>query len=159
MIDIISFWAFMGTIQLLIASWKDYVNNMKVDDRYNFFMLGASISLIPYNPHNIFYMLPLMLIVPLLYIFIKKIKALGEGDQNSIAWLFIGYYIIGIDKVIFFLIFFAGVLLILIPLRYYLVPKALKKINPKLNTDIALPFYPILFITFVMVNILLRFYG
>ena len=41
----LSFFAWFGTIMLIILTWQDFKNNMKVDDRRNYFMFGVSATL------------------------------------------------------------------------------------------------------------------
>lgn len=90
----IGYWSWLGTIYLLILTWQDYKNNKMVDDRRNWLMMGLSISLISHTYTTIWYKLALAIILALLYVFLRKIKTLGEADSNTYTWIFLGFGLI-----------------------------------------------------------------
>lgn len=102
----ISYWSWLGTIYLLVLTWQDYKNNKMVDDRRNWLMMGLSISLISHTYTTIWYKLALAIILGLLYVFLRKIKTLGEADTNTYTWIFLGFglinpYYLGLFTIIF----------------------------------------------------------
>ena len=86
-----SYWSFLGLFYLCLLTWQDYRNNMMVDDRRNWFMMGLSVSLISHIQSPILYKLALALVLFLLYNLLVKIKLLGRADINSFAWIFLGF--------------------------------------------------------------------
>jgi len=44
--SVFGYWAFFGCVYLLWLTVQDFRNNMRVDDRRNWFMMGLSVSLL-----------------------------------------------------------------------------------------------------------------
>lgn len=143
----ISYWVYIATIYLCIMVVKDYRNKMMVDDRYNFFMSGVSLSLISHIPRPIWYTLSLIVVIMILNLMFKKFQVLGDADINSLSWLFFGFGIIGYLD----LGFFAAVFL-LITIFYHLLKVYVYKYKK------ATPFYGVIFISFVVSGFVLRLY-
>lgn len=87
----LSYWFWLGTIYIIIMTWQDYKNNMKIDDRLNYFMLGSTVSIISHVKNTLLYQLALAIVLAGLYVLIRRIKPLGEGDINTFSWVFLGY--------------------------------------------------------------------
>ena len=148
MVFIIPFWAFAGTMYLLILTWQDFANKMYVDDRFNYLMMGISASLLPYNFRSIWYILGIIGVIIILNIFIRKTKILGTADINTFMWIFFGFAYISPNSVIYF---FGS--LTLVTLLYV----ALKKIIFK-KTDFPSPYYIVILISFILANGFLGYY-
>jgi len=87
----ISYFAWIGTFYLIILTWKDYRNNMNIDDRHNHFMLGIGVSLISHFSHAWYYMLSVSFICIFIFFWINKWRLLGAGDAKTISWIFLGF--------------------------------------------------------------------
>lgn len=134
MIPIEVSWAYIGTIYLMILTWQDYKNNMMVDDRHNFLMIGFTSAMYPYFITDIHKILLIVLYGFVLGFFINKFNILGSADIKTIIWMFTGFTIINTNYLITLSCVFAGSIAI------YQIIKKIMKIN-----DPA-PFYlPILF--------------
>lgn len=146
-----SYFAYFGTLYLIKLTYQDYKNNKIIDDRNNWFMMGIAISLLSHVSLNILYLLALIFISPLLYLILRKNKAFGEGDKNTLIWIFIGLGILDpIAVLTFFVIFFSVTFLFLI----------VKKILIKLlkQNDRPLQFYAVILISFIVCMISLKLY-
>lgn len=135
----IRYWAFFGTIYLIFLTYQDIKNNMNIDDRKNYFMMGITISLFTHIRHGIIYILALGVIVLLLGKFLNKFKVMGEGDVNTIRWIFLGF---GIISTVYLIWYFA--IFIIITALYMLTKKFLVK-NKK-----PTPFFPAILGTFII---------
>lgn len=132
----ISYWAYIGTFYLLLLTYQDYKNNRMVDDRRNWFMLGISVSLISHTYTTFWYKLALSIILIVLYIFMRKIKALGEADTNTYSWIFLGFGLINP----YYLMLFTGIFIVL-TLLYTILKKIFKIQQP-------VQFYGVLLISY-----------
>lgn len=141
MIINISFWAFIGTIYLVILSYQDIKNKMLVDDRHNFFMFGLTSSLYFIYKPNIYYSLTLLVLVLALRWFFNKYKVMGEADNNTIIWIFTGFGLVGPYILIDFIFFYT------LGLCFYMGFRKLYKIK------VATPLYPIILFIFIAINI------
>lgn len=132
------YWAFIGTIYLIILTWQDYKHNMLVDDRKNFFMLGASVILLEFFWHRWTYRLAIFGLVILFNYLFNKYNILGTGDVHSIIWIFLGMGLISI----YALAVFVGVFIV-INVIYHTIRKLVFKYNK------ALPYYGVILISYV----------
>lgn len=142
-----TYWFWLGTTYLLILTWQDYKNKTWVDDRRNWFMLGISVSLISHVPSTLFYKLGLALVLSILYMFMKKVKAVGEADINSISWIFLGFGLIDV----FYLLFFAAVFAVLTLIFIFLKQRVLRIYSP-------VAYYGVILLAFVFTCGVLKLY-
>jgi len=144
-------WVFFGVFHLLILCYQDIKKKMWVDDRHNWFMYGATASLyFWYNPKWYIILIILFLAFFLGYI-LKKFKAIGAADKNTITWIFTGFAIISIQSLIIFCLFFlAGY--VFQAIINQLIWRFVLKQPPK-----NFPAYPLFLITFILTNILMHF--
>lgn len=142
-----TYWFIIGTFYLIMLTYQDYKNNMRVDDRRNYFMMGLSVSLISHYWSSIWYKLVLVGVLILLYKFMVKIKVLGQADINTLSWLFLG---LGIMDVIVLSVFFAifGVL----TLTFHLLKTYVFRYKQ------PVPFYGVILLSFVSTSILFGLY-
>lgn len=131
---------------------------MTVDDRHNYFMLGATIMLLSYVQRGIWYMLPMIILVPVLLYFIKKTRSLGDADLTTIAWLILGYGILGIYKLIWFLIFFGIIVAMYAFLKFGVMKWYMRYILKKDRSIPPTPFYGVLLISTVFSHLILGVY-
>jgi len=142
-------WSILGILHLLILTYQDIKNKRLVDDRHNWFMMGATIMLFSLYDTNIWIILPVIIITSILISYISSKKLLGSADIKTIIWSFTGFAIINI----WILVNYALLILILICL-YYLLAFIMKKIF-KAGYIPNLPGYPVFFIAFTLISILL----
>lgn len=137
------YWAWFGAFNLLLMFLSDH-KNMFVDDRKNWFMLGLSISLLQVNPRPLWWVALLLISVYIWRWYISKKGVFGDGDVNALAWMFLGFAIIGLSWLFFFVVVFAVLTAV-----YLFVKESLFKISPERPT----PFFSVLFLSFVFVCI------
>lgn len=136
-------WLFMGVLHLGIMTYQDLFKNKWVDERHNYFMFGATISLIMIYPRPAYFILLLSLISVVLSIIIKKYRLTGEADAQTFAWVFWGFGIINAWLLASFTLFLLG--FSLIQRGTLLFARKGKPINQRL------PYYPVIFVTFLIV--------
>lgn len=103
---VIGSWAFIGSISLLVMAIMDFKNNMQVDDRGNYLMLGCSIMLLSFIPKSLWYILLIAFGIGIVSIAMKRINAFGEADLSAIRWIMLGFaYINPFHSLMFFLVF------------------------------------------------------
>lgn len=132
---------------LVILTVQDYKNFMNIDDRFNYFMTGVSVSLISHYRKPLLYMLALIAALITINLLMKKVKAWGEGDINTLSWVFLGLGIINWQFIAYFFIVFAAVAGIYYALKYGLF-----------RYKEATQFYPVILITFIIVSFTLSLY-
>ena len=143
----VSRWAIIGTFYLMLLTYKDYKNNMVVDDRHNYLMMGMTISLYWSFPRAWWYGLSTIVMLLFLYKYIKKFKVIGDSDITAITWIFLGYAIISPFKLFWWFVFFSCSALF-----YILLKKYLFKIKG------PTPFYGVLLTVFIFSNYMLGIY-
>lgn len=122
MIDpVFSYWFWFSVINLVYLTWQDYANKTLVDDRKNWFMLGITVSLYSHVNLSLWYILGLIFTSVILFMYMNKIKALGEADTNTLSWLFLGLGFINV----YYLIYFFTVLFAL-TLVYFIMYKLIQ---------------------------------
>lgn len=143
----VSYWAFAGTIYLIILTIQDYKNNMLVDDRHNWFMYGVTFSLIGILHAKLWYILTLLVIIYFLNKYMKKYKVLGEADINTFSWIFYGFGIISL----FYFIYYSIIILFLSALFFVLKKYLFKYEKP-------VPFYAVILISYIVVCLMSGLY-
>lgn len=148
MTAVIGIWAFIGTLYLLILTFQDILNNMYVDDRFNYLMIGLTIALSSIGIRNIWYILALLCVVILIKLVFNKYKVVGAADINTFMWIILGYGYIHITSLVVFLIVFIAVLLLYNIVKLFLYKKL------SINT----PFYIVILLSFILTNIISKYY-
>lgn len=141
-----TYFAWIGTFYLIYLSYQDIKNNMEIDDRKNYFMLGIAISLFSHFHHTIWYILAIILVTTLLDLFLNKFKVLGKGDLNCVRWVFLGFAIINIFYMAWFLVIMTILTIFIISLK-----KALKIEKPT-------PYFPVILSAFFINCFILGIY-
>lgn len=142
-----SYWAWFGTLYLIILTYQDYKHNMLVDDRHNWFMYGLTISLVSHIHNKLWYVFVLLAIVFTLGFVLRRYKLLGDADVNSLGWMFYGFGIISI----FYYVTFAAVLICAVSFVAVLKKKVFK-------IEGYIPFYAVLLIIYVGTCVILGIY-
>ena len=138
MIFDISYWAWFGTLYLLILTYKDIRNSNKVDTRYNYVMIGVSLSLVSHVNFVMWRIFILLGVIILMYIFLHKSKVIGLADIQSLGWIFLGFTMLNINYLIWFVIIFITVTLFYLLLKL----KLIKYEGPA-------PFFPVILACFI----------
>ena len=134
----ISYWAWFGTLYLLILTYKDLKNSNRVDTRYNYVMIGISLSLTSHVNFVIWRILILLIVIFSMAYFLHKYKALGLADIQSLGWIFLGFTMLNINYLIWFVIIFIAVTLLYLLLKM----KLIKYEGPA-------PFFPVILACFI----------
>lgn len=87
----VNYWYIFGLFNLIRLTYQDYKNNMRIDDRYNWLMYGITISLLTHFSKSLSYLFIVIFLGLGLRFLISKFKIMGEGDSNSILWIFTGF--------------------------------------------------------------------
>lgn len=143
----VTYWAGIGTLYLVLMIWQDYTNNRYIDERYNYLMFGVTIGLIAWFNVTIWYLLILTGIVFGLSILIFQTKALGGGDAQALGWIFYGYGLIDVNIFAAFAIFFMLSSVLYLGAKQYIF-----------RYDRPVPFFGVIFINYVLVNLLFGLY-
>lgn len=144
----VAFWAAAGTFYLIIMSFKDVFNKMRIDDRFNFLMMGISIMLLTHFSVSVWYLLGMVLVLMLLNWYLSKFNVLGGADISAFMWLFYGYAIIGYQPLILFVVTLIG-----LSVLYYVI-RAIMRIPEKVPT----PYFPVILATFIITNLAWKLY-
>lgn len=146
MISLLSLWFSLGIVRLLILTYQDFKNKMMIDDRHNYFMIGATAMLITSFNNSLWYYLALVPLIVLLRYFLIKIGAIGKGDGNTILWMFTGFGIINPYSLVAFLFIFTVFYVI-----HFLFRRLLFRRRDKIQG------YPVFLISFIAALFFVRF--
>jgi hypothetical protein len=142
-INSLGYWAFIGTLYLIMLTYSDIKNKMVVDDRHNYMMFGVTFSLIFILHRSLLFILLTLAIIIGLNIFMNKVKVLGDGDTKSITWILYGYSIINMFNLIWFFIMLTSITII-----FWTIVKGIFKVKG------AAPFYPVILLSFILTNLI-----
>lgn len=144
----ISFWAWMGTTYLLYLTYSD-AKKMLIDERKNYFMMGATASIAAIlHPQLWFVMFLIVFCYFIIPFVLKKFKLIGPGDVSAFVWLFFGFGIIPNGAIIF------PVFLIINILLYSII----KFIVFRMDKQTPTPFYAVFLFTFCASCVVLGLY-
>jgi hypothetical protein len=101
---LVSLWAWLALFGLLVMTFQDFFNDMNIDDRRNFLMLGLTISLLTVTAYPWWYVISIIVVGLALSFFLAWKKALGGADINTLWWCYYGFALIGIHVMLFFFI-------------------------------------------------------
>lgn len=140
------YWVSCGILYLLILTYQDYKKNKLVDDRYNYFMMGVTFSLLSHYSQPIWYIFGLLAVSILLMVYVSKTGILGDADSKTLFWSFFGFGIISFWSLLWYSITFTGV---------FTIHTILKIIIYK--TKAKAQGYPIFLISFIVTSLLFIF--
>lgn len=147
-----SYWVWIGTIYLIILTYKDIKHNCLVDERHNWFMSGLTFSMFFLFKNSFWYILSIIVFIILFNILLSRTKVLGEADHQTLTWIIVGFGLIDLNALINFLAVFGGV-----TITYFLAKKISSKIL-SFNFKEATPFYPALLVSFAISVTILGFW-
>lgn len=142
-----NYWVYFGTFYLLILTIQDYRNKRVIDDRFNYLMLGVSISLYSHIQRTLGYMVIIIALIIVWTILLKKFKAIGEGDISSLSWIWIGFGIINHVYLVWYIALFSICMII----YTFFKSVVFKQKKPT-------PFFYVILLSFVLTNILFGLY-
>lgn len=142
----LGYWAFFGTLYLIILTYQDIRHKRLVNDRYNYLMIGVTISLTSHVSVILWRIFIFIGVILALFIFLNKFKVLGEADIKTISWIFLGYGIINVFYLLWFTAWF-----IIITLLHYGILKAYRVKG-------YVPYYPVILASFVVNCIIFHLY-
>jgi len=149
-----SYWIIMGTFYLILLTYKDIKNKMLVDDRHNYFMMGLTFSLLSIFKTKFWYIFLLIFITTFFIFYLNKRKVFGAADISTITWIFFGYAIINLGVLVWFFIIFIVIWAIYGVIKWIMAKYWLNVSSKTLKT----PFFPVILITFILNNVLFKFY-
>lgn len=99
-------WAWIGTFSLILLTIHD-LRTMQINDRRNLIMLGVSISLVS-TYHPAFWYLLFLIGFNFTFLYaVQKMNLLADGDTSALGWIMLGFGIMGVTPLIFFLLWLA----------------------------------------------------
>lgn len=147
MYSIASQWVYLGTIYLIILTYQDYKRKMLIDDRLNYFMYGVTIGLYALFKRSLWYGLIAIAFIILFNLGLKRFKGLGEGDINTLSWVWLGFIIINLGFLLWFITLFSAINAV-----YFTLKRAYKYTLPT-------PYYAAILLSFVCTCALLGLYS
>lgn len=144
----IGYWAFFGTMFLIIMTYQDFKHNKEIDERYNYIMYGLSLSLLSHFSRPFWYILVVLLVIIILSYILKKYDIVGEGDIQSFGWIIYGFALIHFSVLVWFFIYF-----IIINVVYYTLK--LKVFNIRKRT----PYYIIILLVYFLPALHMELFG
>lgn len=139
---VIGGWLSLGIFYLILLTYQDFKHNMLVDDRYNYFMMGATLMLSIYLKLSIWFILGVIAITIVLNIMLQKFALLAMGDTHSLIWLISGFGYIGTPLITF---------MVVLTICYVLNALLLKAIFKAYKTDPKpMPFFHIILISTIV---------
>ncbi len=125
----------VGIMYLILNTIKD-LRTFKVDDRYNYFMLGVACMVMFVEHSNFWHTLGVIFFSVLVTMAYKWAK-FGNGDLSAFLWINLG---LGALHTFYLLVFWSIMLLLQLIIAFAL-PKGQR-----------IPFYPFITIAFIMVT-------
>lgn len=144
-----NFWVFFGILQLIILTYQDIRHKKIVDDRHNWFMYGTTAALYALYVPKWYIIILIVVIAFSLGFVLKRLKAIGAADSNTIVWIFTGFSIINITYLILFLLIFIVCYLFQAAVNQALYRFVLKQ-KPQ-----NFPAYPLFLIVFAVTNLII----
>lgn len=113
------YWVVPGIINLAIMSYMDFKNNMMIDTRFNYIMMGITFSLLSHHKRTFFYVMGVLLGYFILFYVIKRY--FGDGDLQTLGWLLSGFGFLDPFYFILFAVVFTGIHFIYTMVKVYLL--------------------------------------
>lgn len=140
-------WSILGAIHLFILTYQDIFKKRWVDDRHNYFMIGATMMLLELYNINFWALFGVIITAGLLISYVTKFKVMGAADTKTIGWTFTGFAIISIPVLIKYAILFFSLLTTAFIVAYFLKnQKRIKIINKR---QYKIPLYPVFFAAYI----------
>lgn len=152
MLQGITYWPWLGTLYLLILTYKDHKHNMNIDDRQNWFMMGATFTLMSHINRPLGYVLLLIGLTIFLNWFMNRYNLIGGADASSLTWIFYGFGLINQYYLLFYIIYF-GIVSI-----FYMLLKKVGTWWLKIPKNTPTPFYIVILITYLTFNWIFKLY-
>lgn len=137
----------LGTIYLIILTVQDY-REMMVDSKYNYILVGVSISLLTHVNRSIWFILAIVIGLIFFNWMGASLKYFGKGDFSAFNWIFIGLSIINPIFTAFYVFWITLLGVIYHQTRRFIGKKKGWGIKP-------VPFYPVILGAWLLTIILL----
>src|SRR5690606_3071298 len=85
---------------------QDMRNDMNVDDRKNWLMMGLTFSLVRDFPKPLWWLLVLLLGSWAWRVLAMKVGVFGEADVNALGWVFLGFGMANLSWLVLFIAVF-----------------------------------------------------
>jgi hypothetical protein len=85
-----SYWFGLGIIYLIILTYQDF-KKKEISEKFNFFMMGASLMLVEESTYGVLYLLTISLISGFIPSILTYFKAFNPNEGTGIMWLFMGF--------------------------------------------------------------------
>ncbi len=105
----ITIYYFLSILMLIYNTFRD-IRTREIDERYNYFMFGATMMLLGYFKINIILVFILIFLTIIVILLTKKFMA--TGDLQALVWILLGFGAIEHFKIIKFLIAFTGLFIL-----------------------------------------------
>ena len=135
-----NYWVYIGTLYLVFLAFQDLRNNMNVDGRLNYFMMGITMSLLFYVDLTLWYFLSVCGVSVVVYLVFKMTNVLGGSDIKTILWVFVGFMLLNPVVMLVFLFY-----LVLLTIIYGVVKSWIKMEKA--------PYYTVLLCSFFLTGI------
>ncbi len=151
-----SYFAWIGTIYLIILTYQDFKRNKNIDDRYNYFMSGIAISLFSHSIAKWWFIFFIITFTILATRFLKKFNLIGEGDINAVRWVFMGFAILNVFYLAWFTFIFSIITLLYFAIFKLMIWRLSKQEGKKL--DMTIQFFPVILTSFILTCSMFRIY-
>lgn len=141
-------WTWMGSLHLGILGFQDLRNNMLVDDRRNWLMMGATVMILSHVHRSIWYILLLIVILLVAGFFVRRFRVFGEADLMGFAWIYFGFGYVNPFVLFWFVIFCFGLTGLVLGVRDFVLKRR----------GVAVPYFPVIFFSFFLTGIVFRLY-
>ena len=143
-----SFWAFLGTLYLIIYTIELFRKKCIIDERKQYFMMGLSVALYNFIHYDLWFMFVILGVIILLNIILSYKNYLFQVDIVAISWIFTGIIIINMFYILWFLIIFLTLGVIYLGLKQFVFKTEQKKIY----------IYPCILLSFIIFCLTMGFY-
>lgn len=143
----INLWAFLGIFHLFFLAIQDIFNKNWIDDRHNWFMLGATIMLLNAYKRGFIYIMLIVLSILLIVFILKKLKLMASGDFGAVTWTFMGFAFIQPMYMVYYAVILCFILMLFA--GYSRIIGARRKL-----TYLTFPMYPAFLIAYSIVALI-----
>lgn len=148
MTSIVGYWAISGTFFLIYMTYQDLRHKRVIDDRFNYIMLGLTVSIPSHIYNGFWYVLLVAFALVGLRLYLMRTKIIGEADIHAIMWMMAGFAFLGSTHLMVFFIALAFCAVMYRILVWVIYRKQVKYI----------PYFPVLLAAFVASNLIMGMY-
>lgn len=116
--SIVSFWFFIGCLNLIQNTWKD-IKTQYIDDSKNYIMKGLTFSFIPIFHTRFIYLIASIIAISLIIKYLLRRLELAEGDISALTWIFFGLCIINYEYLAIFIVIWLCLHILYFMIRHF----------------------------------------